>query len=111
MATKAEIFEVEQRRQNHAAKGNKSKAAGGQKRRPKAVALPTEDDPASRPQASVRSGRGTYALEASRTARPSRKSTRGSAAHVKTDAPLSLRQALRVSAPAARAARPGRRAP
>lgn len=109
MATKAEIFEVEQRRQNHAAKGKK--AAPGQKRRPKAVAVPTEDDPAGRPQASVRSVRGTYALESSRTSRPSRKSTRGSAAHVKTDAPLSLRQALRVSAPAARAARPGRRAP
>jgi hypothetical protein len=108
MATKAERYETERRLQKHAANG----ARPTQKRPSRSVkgaASATEDDPAGRAQAAVRSAAGTYALEVTRTSRPSRKSTRGSAGHLKTDAVLSLRRLLRASAPTVRASqRPGR---
>jgi len=47
----------------------------------------------------------TYELEDSLTARPSRKSTRGSANHVKPDAPLTNRTKSAVHTPSARAGR------
>ena len=110
MATKAERFETERRLEKHAANGAKAATSQRPKQgRAKGAASRTEDDPAGRPQAALRSAGGTYALEVTRTARPSRKSTRGSAGHLKTDTALSLRQLVRTTAPAARATqRPGR---
>ena len=108
MATKAERFETEQRLEKHATKSGKdgAKAAPPGKRPKRATknAALTEDDPAGRSQAALRATGGAYALETTRTSRPSRKSTRGSADHVKTDTALSLRRMLRASTPAARAA-------
>jgi hypothetical protein len=109
MATKAERYETERRLQKHAGNGAKPATA---RRRPNKAAASTEADPAGRPHASLRAKGRTYALEVTRTSRPSRKSTRGSAEHGKTDAALSLRRMLKASAPTTRATgRPGRRTP
>ena len=112
MATKAERFDTEQRLEKHAANAAKATTPRPPRRSAKSAAVGTEDDPAGRPHVALRSGGGTYAVETTRTSRPSRKSTRGSADHIKTDTALSLRQSVRASTPAARAAqRPGRHAP
>jgi hypothetical protein len=115
MATKAELFKAEQQRAAHpprtASRGSArtddgSSALPARARQAMAAShlAEIEDDPAGHPRASRRAKPGTYELEVARTtSRPSRKSTRRSPSHLKTDGALSLRQLLRATAPSTRA--------
>jgi len=114
MATKAETFEVEARR-------DAQDAHGGRKRPPRAgvagaaarAALVARHDGAgagiphnAAPRASARS---TYELEASRSGPPPRKSTRRSPTHLKPDSVFGSRPSRRPRRPrpAPRASSPG----
>lgn len=116
MATKAELFKAEQQRAAHpprvasregdkAENGRNAPLARARQAMATAHLAEIEDDPAGRPRAPRRTKPGTYEMEVARTtARPSRKSTRRSPSHLKTDGALSLRRLLRATAPSTRAA-------
>jgi hypothetical protein len=96
MATKAEQFEIEQRLARRAAK-----TATAEGRRPGGAVPPTE--PRVAHNQSARAAKGSaYELEPSPGARPSRKSTRRSPGHLKTDSALRLRTMDRNAAPSSR---------
>lgn len=99
MATRGEQAKSEQQRQN-------------QKKSSKAPAKTREDHKAGltgtarrNVQTSPAKLKGRPALESSATGKPSRKSTRGSAEHVKLGSNLQRRQVRRVHSSAERAAR------
>ncbi len=98
MATKAERFKAEQQR-----------AAGLDHGKRKAKRVGRQQNALSRPSHNTapRAGRNSlYALEASPDAkRPSRKSTRKSATHIKTDSALRITVMNKTASPKARAER------
>jgi hypothetical protein len=110
VATKAETFEVETRRRAQ-------DAHGGTKRPPRAgvagaaarAALVARHDGAGSGiphNAAPRASKGSaYELEASRSGRPPRKSTRRSPTHLKPDSALRLKAVQKTTSPEARAAR------
>ena len=106
MATKAELFKAEMQRLAHEKHpphpahdpaGKRAKLRGRTKDR---VPNPTSHNEA--PRAAKNS---TYALEISETARPSRKSTRRSPTHVKTDSALRITATNLNATPTARSRR------
>jgi hypothetical protein len=102
MATKAERFSAEQQR---AARDKHPKRRPRRKARKRARAgagNPTRPSHNAAPRAGRNS---SYELEASATGRPSRKSSRKSATHVKPDAPLRIKAMMLTASPQARAAR------
>jgi hypothetical protein len=115
MATKAERFKAERQRAAHPPRKASSSGATREDARDTPVArarqamatahlAEIEDDPAGHPRAPRRAKAGTYEMEVARTtSRPSRKSTRRSPTHLKTDSALSLRRLLRAAAPSTRA--------
>jgi hypothetical protein len=115
MATKAQLFKAEQQRAAHPSRKASPDGANREDERDSPLArarqamatahlAEIEDDPAGHPRASRRVKPGTYEMEVARTtSRPSRKSTRRSPIHLKTDAALSLRRLLRAAAPSTRA--------
>lgn len=111
MATRAERFRAQAERTGNAKRRPKSPPKPDQRagQRARAALVAKHDHPGSRvphnvaPRASKNS---TYELEATNDAsRPSRKSTRRSATHVKPDADMRLRAVNRTSSPKRRAAR------
>lgn len=118
MATKAQLFKAEQQRAAHPPRSASPDGAKGENERNALLArarqatatahlAEIEDDPAGHPRASRRTKPGTYEMEVARTtSRPSRKSTRRSPSHLKTDSALSLRRLLRAAAPSTRAGQP-----
>jgi hypothetical protein len=99
MATKAEQFKTEQQRN---AKPNKPKQP---KHKPRFVEQAEVSGTARRNLTLDKRNAGGPALEDSATGKPSRKSTRGSAGHVKLSTNLTSRQKRKVSSPSERAAR------
>jgi hypothetical protein len=105
--TKAERFKVEQQRAahekhaktpDHTSAGVRARARGRRKDR-----IP---NPASHNEA-ARAGRDSvYEHEVSATTRPSRKSSRKSPGHIKTDSPLRITTMNRIASPKMRASRP-----
>jgi hypothetical protein len=110
MATKAEEFKAETERAararrapggDHLSAGVRAARRGRRKDR-----LPNPTSHNEAPRAKRRAKRNTpYELEPSSTARPSRKSSRRSPSHVKTDSPLRIATMLRNGSAEARAAR------
>jgi hypothetical protein len=101
MATKAERFRAEAQRA--AQKVKRPKIPSGRRG-------PAKDDvpnPTSHNESARARKNATYELEVSSTARPSRKSTRLSPTHIKTDSVLRITAMNRNATPKARAGRRG----
>jgi hypothetical protein len=117
MATKAERFKADAQREAHVKNrphGVDKDGAGDGDRVSRSI------DAGSKPGSKARSTNptshneaprigkdGTYELEPSTTARPPRKSTRRSPAHLKTDSSLRIKNMNRTASPQARAGRRG----
>lgn len=106
MATKAERYRAEEQRANQ--------LSNQMSKHPPAASKPRQTEPVSRRMERVKplarnhdnrsSNKGGSALEASASGRPSRKSTRGSAGHIKLNTNLTRRVRRAVSSPAQRVA-------
>jgi hypothetical protein len=125
MATKAERFKADAQREAHVKNrphGADKHGAGDGDRVPRSIDAGSEagskagsktgskarsTNPTSHNEAPRIGKDGTYELEPSTTARPPRKSTRRSPAHLKTDSSLRIKNMNRTASPQARAGRRG----
>jgi hypothetical protein len=101
MATKAELFKTETQRTSRAAVGKKASTRGGSK----AASGRAKDrypNPTSHNESPRAAKNSAYELEPSQSPRPSRKSTRRSPTHVKTDSALRIRAVNRHASPESR---------
>jgi len=111
MATKAERFRAEAMRAAHASRpaGGKHTSAGlraaRRGRKKNRLPNPTSHNEAARAKRKEKRN-VAYELEPSATARPPRKSTRGSPTHQKTDSGLRIRAMNLNATPRARSGRP-----
>jgi hypothetical protein len=109
MATKAEEFKAETQRTSRPAAGKKTVAPS----RSKVGAARAKDrypNPTSHNESPRAAKKSAYELEPAQSPRPSRKSTRRSPTHVKTDSSLRIRAVSRHASPESRSqARGGRR--
>jgi hypothetical protein len=117
MATKAERFKSDAQREAHVknrphgagegSAGDGIRAPRSTKAGSKTISKNGSPNPTSHNEAPRIGKGGTYELEPSTTARPPRKSTRRSPAHLKTDSSLRIKNMNRTASPQARAGRRG----
>jgi hypothetical protein len=108
MATKADTYRAEVQREAQASKPKRRRSRGpvAERDRPKE----RYPNPTSHNEAPRAAKNSVYELEPGQTKRPSRKSTRRSPTHVKTDSALRITAVTRNTSPKARAGqRPARR--
>ncbi len=107
MATKTERFKAEMQREAQAKKPHgKGHDTAGKRAKERGRTKDRLPNPTSHNEAPSAGKNSTYELEFSQTARPSRKSTRGSAGHLKTDTALRMVAMNRNVSPKVRAQRP-----
>lgn len=97
MATKAHEFKVESERASSKKTSRRPRSKAGSGR-----AKDRYPNPASHNESSRAAKNGTYELEPAQSPRPSRKSTRRSPTHIKTDSALRIRAMNRQASPEAR---------
>jgi hypothetical protein len=105
MASKGERFRAEAQRTGQAKK--KPQNTARKHGRPRRTAGDRPPNPASHNESRRAAKNGAYELEPSTTTRPSRKSTRRSPTHLKTDSALRITAMNRNASPQARAQRRG----
>lgn len=107
MATKSDQYKADSQRAAQTKKKPAAASGAGRpvrKGKPRAAAVP---NPAGHnlSTGAAKKKNSTYAFEVSETTRPSRKSTRRSPNHIKTDAPLRITAMNKNNSPRARASR------
>jgi hypothetical protein len=100
MATRGERFKADMQREAHGKKASALSAAAPRDEIPRRVRV-------THNEAARAAKNSSYELEFSETSRPSRKSTRRSPTHVKTDSALRITAMNRTTSPQARAQRRG----
>lgn len=106
MATRAEDFRGEQQRAAHDKKRkNASHDPAGKRAKQRGRSKDRFPNPASHNEAKAAAKNSAYELEPGQSTRPSRKSTRRSPTHVKTDAPLRVTAMVANATPQARSRR------
>jgi hypothetical protein len=101
MATKAQQFRAESER-NAPARGDKKSPGSNRSKASVGRAKDRYPNPTSHNESPRAAKNGTYELEPSQSPRPSRKSTRRSPTHVKTDSALRIRAVNRHASPESR---------
>src|SRR3954464_9984749 len=107
MATKGERLKVEAQREAHAKRAHASQESAGKRAAQRGRTKNRLPNPTSHNEAPRVAKNSAYELEAAATPRPSRKSTRRSPTHLKTDSALRITEMNRNASPQARAQRPG----
>ena len=107
--TRGERFKVEQQRAAHARHAHApGQASAGWRARARGRSKDRIPNQASHNEAARAARNPTYEHEVSATTRPSRKSSRKSPGHIKTDSPLRIAAMNRNASPKQRSARPTR---
>jgi hypothetical protein len=108
MATKGERFKSDTQREAHAKRApHASHETAGKRAKERGRAKGRLPNPTSHNESARAAKKSAYELEPGTSPRPSRKSTRGSPNHIKTDSGLRITEMNRNASPKARAQRRG----